>query len=209
MKLNLTVFVSFIGLTAFSPGIQLNSYSLDFKKNQVTSRFCKEVIMRPDGSADSVYISQGEFDSNGQLARHTSFFAGKRKLYEQRFEYAQGKWPTKSFVSHAFNQWEEVEIQHLFDDKGQLIARICPVEIRNFWSKEEYFYDENGRMTKCIRYRNIDGAYDSQEVEEYSSTIHSGENTPTYIHDHRGLLINQQLHGSNGNSKSFLLFEYK
>jgi hypothetical protein len=209
MKLSLTVFFSIIGFSAFSQGIQLNSYSLDFKKNQVSSRFCKEVVMRPDGGVDSIYISEGEFNSIGQLVKYTSFFAGKRKLYEERFEYSEGTWPSKSFVSHAFNQWEEVELLHSYNDKGQLIARICPIEIRNFWSKEEYFYDENGRMTKCIRYRNIDGAYDSQELEEYSSTIHSGENSPTFIHDHRGLLINQQLHGTNGNSKSFLLFEYK
>ncbi len=209
MKLCLTLFVFLFCLKSNSQSLQLNSYSSDFKKNQISSRFCKEVSIRPDGSVDSVYISLGDFNSSGQLMKFTSYFAGKRKLYEERYEYNVGPWPSKSFVSHAFNQWEEVELLHSYNDKGQLIARICPNEIRNFWSKEEYFYDENGRMTKCVRYRNEEGAYQSQEIEEYSTTIHSGENTPTYIHDHRGLLINQQLHGSNGKSKSFLFFEYR
>lgn len=209
MKFKLTLFVFLFCLNSYSQSLQLNSYSSDFKKNQISSRFCKEVTLRPDGSSDSVYISLGNFNSNGQLVKFTSYFAGKRKLYEERYEYNQGQWPSKSYVFHAFNQWEEIELEHVYNDKGQLTARVCPIEIRNFWVREEYFYDASGRMLKCIRFRNEEGAYQSQEVEEYSSTIHSGENTPTYIHDHRGLLINQQLHGSNGKSKSFLSFDYR
>ncbi len=209
MKLNLTLIVIFFCLKSFSQSLQLNSYASDFKKNQIGSRFCKEVTIRPDGSNDSIYISLGDFNSSGQLVKFTSYCAGKRKLYEERYEYNNGTWPSKSYVMHAFNQWEQVELEHIYNDRGQLVARVCPIEIRNFWTKEEYYYDSNGRMAKCIRFRNEDGAYQSQEIEEYSSTIHSGENTPTYIHDHRGLLINQQLHGSNGKSKSYLFFEYR
>jgi hypothetical protein len=186
----------------------LNSYASDFKKNHIQSRFCKEVILSDD-IADSIYISKEEFNEEGLIIKFTAFFAGKRRLYEERFEYNASKWPSKSYVSHSFHQWEEQELQHIYDEKGILIARICPVEIRNFWSKEEYFYDSSGRMIKCVRYHNRDGAYQSQESLEYSPTIHSGENTPTYVHDHRGLLVNQQIHGGDGKNKSFLLFDYK
>lgn len=208
MRYVFTSFLVYFALSASSQGLQLNSYASDFKKNQVHSRFCKEVSIG-QGIVDSVYISKGEFNEDGLMIKYTAFFAGKRRLYEERFEYSMSKWPSKSYVSHAFHQWEEVELQHIYDEKGMLVSRICPIEIRNFWIKEEYFFDPSGRMIKCVRHRNQDGAYHSQEIEEYSATIHSGENTPTYIHDHRGLLVNQQIHNGNGSSKSFLFFEYQ
>lgn len=208
MKLLIFSFLAFLHLTAFSQGMQLNSYASDFKKNHIQSRFCKEVRLSND-VVDSIYISKGEFNEEGLITKFTAFFAGKRRLYEERFVYASSKWPSKSYVSHAFHQWEELELQHIYNEKGLLVARICPVEIRNFWAKEEYIYDASGRMIKCVRYHHQDGAYHSQVSEEYSATIHSGENTPTYVHDHRGLLVNQQIHGGDGTSKCFLFFEYQ
>jgi len=208
MKLLVFSFLVCLHVSVYSQGLQLNSYASDFKKNNVHSRFCKEIRL-VNGTADSIYISKGEFNEEGLITKFTAFFAGKRRLFEERFEYNSSKWPVKSYVSHAFHQWEELELQHVYDEKGTLTARVCPIEIRNFWTKEEYIYDSSGRMIKCIRYHHQDGAYHSQESEEYSATIHSGENTPTYIHDHRGLLVNQQIHGGDGTSKSFLFFEYQ
>lgn len=183
----------FIALVLLSLGssaqaLKMNEFSAQFRKHNINERISFESTAN-----DSILIERLSFRDDGLVTEQTGFFAGKRKLFVQRFEYNDKGMLVGSVVSHVFNDWQEVSLVHEYNENGQLMSRLCPQEIRNFWAKEVYLYDEKGSMSACERYAKEGEEWIFIEKESYSNQIYSGENTPSYIHDERGLLVIQQI----------------
>lgn len=191
----------FIGISSlFVQGQCIKSldFSKDYKKNKVTSRTCTEYSYSGYTVTDSIKISEATFDAEGRITKYIEFFARGRKLNEQTFEYNEKGELTKSLVSHAFNDWQPVEMILEFDSSGRLISRTCPIEIRNFWMKEVYHYNAKGKQIKCDQLKQGAQTLEMKSSQEFAPTLHSGENTPMDIHDPNGLLSIHQFYNSSG-----------
>lgn len=198
----LIILISFQN-SAMAQALKMNEFAALIQKHHVSERLSFETT-----ATDSIYLEQLIFREDGLVSQQIGYFAGKRKLFKQHFEYdPQGKLVSSS-VEHAMNGWEVVPINHTFNALGQLVRRECPQEIKNFWAKEEYIYDEKGKLIACERYGREGEEYLFLEKESYSYQFYSGENTPSYIHDEKGLLVMQQIKSAatrgNGASKRYL-----
>lgn len=200
--------LSVFPLLISAQSIKSLDYSSDYKKNGVSLRYCIEVKFEGT-EADSIPINKTEFDANGRIIQYTEYFAGGRKLSVQNFSYnSEGKLIT-SCVSHAFNNWESVELIHIYDAKGKLLRRECPIEIRNFWKTEKYTYDSSSKIKEVVWSRENDGRLEEYKMETYSAAVHSGENTPNYIHDANGLLIIHRIMDNSGVSQRQRVYRYE
>lgn len=196
-----------IGLSAFSQSFQLNDYQRDYLKNDIHSRMCIEIIYENGAPVDTLMISKVEFDQKGRVVQYTQFFAKKRELYHINYEYNLDGTISSCKLSHLFHGWEPVDLI-VQEENGKLLSLECPIEIRNFWKKESYSYSKTGRIASSVQMDMKDGEWAPRLSQEYSSTIHSGENSPTFIHNPSGLLHMQQNLNDSGQIKSTLLFSY-
>lgn len=202
------LFFFFIASIFFHGGVlaqalKMNEFAALIKKNQINERLSFETT-----ATDSIYLEHLIFGADGRVTEQVGYFAGKRKLFIQHFEYdAQGKIIASS-VEHAMNGWQVVPLNHTVNSSGQLISRECPEEIKNFWAKEAYQYDEKGKLIACERFAREGEEYVFVEKETYSYQFYSGENTPSYIHDEKGLLVMQQIKSAatrgNGAMKRYI-----
>lgn len=191
----------------YAQSIELNDFSRDFSKNSIKSRHCFEVSYNGTTPVDTFLVSDSEFDQKGRIVHYTKYFAKKRKLYELFYEYNPSNELTRCYVQHAFYGWEPVELSISLEE-GKVMALECPIVIRNFWQRETYHYNDRGRMTYSEEWENKEGEWTSRLKQDYPSTIHSGENTPTYIHNPSGLLILHQLYDAQGTVKAARHFTY-
>lgn len=194
-------------ISAFSQSYQLNDYQKDYSKNDIQSRLCVEIIYENDIPVDTIKLNKVEFDQRGRVIQYTQYFAKKRELYHINYEYNTDGTIRSCKVSHLFHGWEPVDLI-VQEENGKLISLECPVEIRNFWMKEAYTYSKIGKINSSVQLDMKDGEWVPRSPQAYSSTIHSGENTPTYIHNPSGLLHMQQNLNDAGQLKSLLLFSY-
>lgn len=199
MKRSLLLFVLVLSnAMAHSQGVKSLDFSKDYKKNKVSARKCTEYIYSGYTVTDSILISEAFFDAEGRIVKYTEFFARGRKLNEQTFEYNEKGQLTKSFVSHVFNDWQPIELILEFDQSGKLVSRTCPVEIRNFWIKEVYHYNAQGKQIKCDQLKQGAQTLEMKSTQEFAPNLHSGENTPMDIHDPSGMLSVHQFYNSSG-----------
>ncbi len=200
-----SIFSSF----AISQSIKSLDYARDYAKSGVHVRHCFEVKFSDD-DIDSIPLSTSRFDAQGRIIEHTDFFAGGRKLCTQTFHYGSNGTLERSSVSHAFNNWEIIDLMHIYDSKGKLIRRECPIEIRNFWKVEKYVYDSSSKIKEVIWSRDKEGILEDYKMETYSSAIHGGENTPNYVHDTNGLLLIHRIMDDSGvaQRQKVYLYEY-
>ncbi|MEZ4800805.1 MAG: hypothetical protein R2809_13725 [Flavobacteriales bacterium] len=73
--------------------------------------------------------------------------------------------------------------------------------------KETYSYTKSGRISSSVQMDMKDGEWAPRLPQNYSS-IHSGENSPTFIHNQSSLLHMQQNLTDSGQIRSTLLFSY-
>lgn len=191
-------------LCGTTQGLKLNDYAGDYKKNGI--QFRRTIEIEPSG--DTILIDESHFNVDGMTVEYIDYFARNRILNTQKFEYEKSRYPVRSFVDHLFYKEETVELIHRFNEKGQLVSRECPVEIRHFWAKEEYTYDHAGRMVSCTRYTRDGEVWTLTETESFSPYIHSGENSPSFIHDERGLLLIRQMKSAATGSGTLQKFIY-
>lgn len=197
-RILLLLTIGFTSLFAQSQCVKSLDFSKDYKKNKVRTRICTEYTYSGYSVTDSIVISEASFDSEGRIIKYTEFFARGRKLNEQTFEYNENGQISKSTVAHVFNDWTPVELSLEFDSSNRLISRTCPIEIRNFWAKEVYHYNKQGKQIKCDQLKQGAQTLEMKSSQEFAPNLHSGENTPMDIHDPNGLLSIHQYYNSSG-----------
>lgn len=199
----------FIFSTVYSQSIKSLDFSKDYQKQGVKTRVCMEYRYQGYQITDSMTISEARFDDLGRIIHYTEYFAGGRKLNEQTFSYdAQGKL-IGSTVAHVFNSWEPVELQLEFDAKGKLVARKCPIEIRNFWTEERYTYNSQGKLTRTEQFSSTNGQVELRSSMDHAPSLHTGENTPMDIHNERGLHDLHQFFNANGQVEYVWKYRYQ
>jgi YD repeat-containing protein len=209
--IRLYLFVLGLVLSSSAQGQSIKSldFAKDYQKQGVKTRVCVEYRYKGYQITDSMAISEARFDDLGRIIHYTEYFAGGRKLNEQTFSYdAQGKL-IASTVAHVFNNWEPVELQLEFDAKGKLIARKCPVEIRNFWTEERYSYNNQGKLTRTEQFSSTNGHVALRSSMDYAASLHTGENTPMDIHNEHGLHDLHQFFNANGQVEYVWKYRYQ
>jgi hypothetical protein len=190
---SLVIFSVLLSTSTNAQTIKLNDFRSDFSKNHIKSRTCYQVTYQNFQPVDSIIMNESLFDESGRIIQYTHFFARGKKLYTINYNYDEKGQLARCILNHAFSDVNPVDLIIEKDEKGKVLSLVCPSEIRNFWTKEEFAYNEKGRMVASAQFSKQNGEWVPREKQEYSPTIHSGENTPTFIHDSRGLLILHQL----------------
>jgi hypothetical protein len=193
---------------ACAQDLKPNDFAAVFAKNHISKRICKEIKFENNKAIDSVMIGEAHFDAQGRMIHYTEFFARGRKMAEYNYTYdATGKMIAAS-VALVFNDWKPLDFILTHDAKGRVVSRELKESVANFWKKESFTYS-GSILVKSEQWYEVNGGLIPNTYKDYPPTLEPRENSLTYIHDTRGLLIMHQLFNRTGRAEKALVYSYE
>jgi len=168
-----------------------------------------EIRYAGNTEVEAVQMGNAEFDTYGKMTRYTENFAKGKKMAEYVYEYDDHGKLVRNTVSLVFNDWTPVEFLLSFDAGGKLICRELAEALPNFWQKETYVYNALGVLIKSEQWYSHNGTLEAMGHREYPPSIAPKENSLTYIHDAKGLLMLHQFYGKSGTVEKAMKYEYE
>jgi hypothetical protein len=195
-------------VTAHAQDLKPLDYASLYAKHKITSRECVELRYAGNTVSDTIKYGDAEFDAAGRMIRYTEYFSRGRKMAEYIYEYdATGKM-VRNTVSLVFNDWTPLEMILTHDDKGRVIARELPEALPNFWRKETYSY-KDGVLIRSEQWFDVNDELKPLTHHDYPASLKPADNSLTYIHDQKGLLILHQFYGKTGGMDKALSYTYR
>lgn len=204
------ILIYLIVSNAFSQDLKSLDYAPLFKSNKVKSRICHSIQYKNSEPIDTLIHGIERFDSNGRLIYYEEFYAkGKTKAY-YHYAYDQNGKLLESNVEHFSVDFKPIALICSFDAKGRILERKPETNLQNFWIKETYCYNASGVLIKTEQVYESNGKSAGSTQNTYLPHLKVPDDSITYIHDKKGLLLLYRTfdnHGNVINAKSYT-YEY-